>query len=173
MSDQHVVAVPRTLQIVIHHWFWLWRVTKSLSHIEKLVVCFIFSGSGALKTPQDIYTSIGSTVNLTCNLNVDRMYVTWLGPPNQTSYAIGNKVHTAKNFTVRILGNEQERQHILQIVKMHETDEGLYKCIAIEGNKSFQLFIQSTYTFTCIHLFLTVFENAQRVHYLGILIYWW
>lgn len=74
------------------------------------------------------------------------MYVTWLGPPNLTVYAIGNSVHRAKNFNVRILGNSKENKHILQIVTMHETNEGLYKCIATEGNETFQLVIQSTYT---------------------------
>ncbi|CAC5358914.1 unnamed protein product [Mytilus coruscus] len=107
-----------------------------------LTVVLICIGSCTLITPKDIYSAIGSTVNLTCNLNVDRMYVTWLGPPNLTSYALGNSVHKTKNSSIRILGHDQERQHILQILKMHETDEGLYKCTAVEGNKSFQLFIQ-------------------------------
>ncbi|CAC5368502.1 NCAM [Mytilus coruscus] len=95
-----------------------------------------------LCSPKHMYTTIGSTVNVTCNLNVDRMYVTWLGPPNQTVYAIGNSVHKAKNVNVRILGNAKENKHILQIVTMHETNEGLYKCIATEGNETFQLVIQ-------------------------------
>lgn len=88
------------------------------------------------------------------------MYVTWLGPPNQTVYATGNSVHKSQNSSVRILGNAQENMHILQLVTIYETNEGLYKCIAIEGNKTFQLVIQSTYTFTMIHCIFITLVNA-------------
>lgn len=127
-------------------------------------MCFIFSGSCTIFTPKDIYSTIGSTVNLTCNLDEDRMYVTWLGPPNLTIYATGNSVHKAKNSTIRILGSAEENIHILQILTMHESNQGLYKCTATEGNKAFQLFIQSTYALPWIHaIFITLAAVVNRV----------
>ncbi|CAC5417065.1 HMCN [Mytilus coruscus] len=70
-----------------------------------------------------MYSAIGSTVNLTCNLNVERMYLTWVGPPNLSAYATRNEVEQTKQSIIKIIGNEREKQHILQIKEMKETNE--------------------------------------------------
>ncbi|CAC5425390.1 HMCN [Mytilus coruscus] len=89
-----------------------------------------------------MYSTIGSNVNLTCDLNVERMYVLWLGPPNLATYAIGNETYEINDTIIRIIGNGQQKQHILQIVNMQDINEGLYKCTATEGENCFKVFTQ-------------------------------
>lgn len=108
-----------------------------------------------------MYSTIGSAVNLTCNINVERTYLTWLGPPNLTAYAIGNETKDIQD-SIKIIGNEQRTLHILQIVKMQDKYEGLYKCVAVKGEECFRLIIPSMYSFNaCIHVAIFMSKSVS------------
>lgn len=89
--------------------------------------------------------------------------LTWRGPPNLSIYSSGHQERKIKN--VKLIHVESKNENILKILKFQTNNEGLYRCVSLQGgDDSFNVTMLRKY-FTLIIVVLQ-WAHFPSTHYI-------